>query len=174
MVGTHGEQESRRRRPPESSGTTLGAMLRQAWIGYRRRIDEGMRAAGFGDGGFPDGRVLRICSTSPDPTISEIGRQLGITRQGSAKVVASLRDRGYVSLEASRADRREKIVRLTERAEQYLAAHRRLARAIEREIAQTLGPAGMDALGALLGMLGGSDQPRLRGYLRSHSSWWGE
>ncbi len=66
----------------------------QAWVGYRRRLDEEMREAGLGDHGFPGGRVLRICSQSADTTISQIGRELQITRQGASKIVAA-HQRGF-------------------------------------------------------------------------------
>src|ERR1039458_2291101 len=89
----------------------LGGALRRAWIGYQRRLDEELAAAGFDDRGFPDGRVLRMCSGPAETTIAQIGRELGITRQGASKNVASLRDRGYVTLSASATDGREKTVK---------------------------------------------------------------
>jgi len=144
----------------------LGAALRRAWVGYHARLDEAMAAAGFDDRGFPDGRVLRICSTSEDVTIAQIGRELGITRQGAAKVVAKLRDRRYVEVTDSPVSGREKIVRLTPRATEYLAAHRAAARGIERQLREELGEGAFDGLRLLLTALGGDDQPRLRDYLR--------
>jgi DNA-binding MarR family transcriptional regulator len=144
----------------------VGAALRQAWVGYRRRLDEELAAAGFGDHGFPDGRVLRICSTSADATISQIGRELGITRQGASKIVASLRDRRYVRLINSPTDAREKIVRLTPRATEYLAAHRTAARGIERQLRAEVGAEAFDGLYLLLDALGGDEQLRLSDYLR--------
>jgi DNA-binding MarR family transcriptional regulator len=145
----------------------LGVALRQAWVGYRRRLDEELAAAGFGDRGFPDGRVLRICSMSADATISQIGRELGMTRQGASKIVASLRDRRYVTLSASATDAREKIVQLTPRASEYLEAHRKAARDIERQLRTEVGPDAFDSLYLLLDTLGGDEQPRLSDYLRN-------
>ena len=49
-------------------------------------------------------------------TVTQLGRELGITRQGASKLVASLRERGYIALESSAADGREKAVRPTQRA----------------------------------------------------------
>jgi DNA-binding MarR family transcriptional regulator len=144
----------------------LGVALRQAWVGYRRRLDEELAAAGFGDRGFPDGRVLHICSTSADATISQIGRELGMTRQGASKIVASLRDRRYVTLSDSATDAREKIVKLTPRATEHLAAHRKAARDIERQLRSEVGPAAFDSLYLLLEALGGDEQSRLSDYLR--------
>ena len=150
----------------DSRATPLGGALRRAWVGYRVRLDEAMAAAGFDDRGFPDGRVLRVCSRSAETTIAQIGRELGITRQGAAKIVASLRDRRYVTLEPSERDRRVKVVRLTPRAADYLATQRKVARKIERELLAELGPEAFDSLYRLLEALGGDETPGLAEYLR--------
>jgi DNA-binding MarR family transcriptional regulator len=144
----------------------LGMALQQAWVGYRRQVDQELAAAGFGDRGFPDGRVLRLCSGASEVTISQIGRELGITRQGASKIVASLRDRGFVTLSSSPTDRREKIVNPTRHAVAFLAAQRDAAARIEARIRAELGPGPLDALNRLLDALGAEDQPRLAEYLR--------
>jgi DNA-binding MarR family transcriptional regulator len=144
----------------------LGTALRRAWVGYQRRLDEEMATAGFDDRGFPDGRVLRMCSTSAQTTISQIGRELGITRQGASKIVAGLRDRRYVMLSASTTDKREKVVTLTPRAVAYLASQRKAARDIERRLHNDIGEEGFTVLYGLLESLGGDEDVRLRDYLR--------
>ena len=144
-----------RRRP------NLGSALRQAWVGYRLRLDGELAAAGFDDRRGPDGRVLHICARLSETTIAHIGRELGITRQGAGKIVASLAERGYVSLTASAADRREKIVTLTPRAIDYLAAHRQAVLTIERQVRAEIGQEALDSLQLLLDALGGPDQPRM-------------
>ena len=144
----------------------LGVSLRRAWVGYQRRLDEEMAAAGFVDRGFPDGRVLRMCSGPTGTTVSQIGRELGITRQGASKIVAALRERRYVKLSASATDGREKIVTPTPRAVAYLAAQRKAARDIERRLRSDLGEKGFEDLGRLLEALGADADVRLRDYLR--------
>lgn len=142
--------------------------MRSAWVGYQRRLDEAMAAAGFPDRRYPDGRVLRLCARTGKVTASLIGRELGMTRQGAGKIVTTLRDRGYVVLEPSAADGREKVVTLTSRALDYLAAQRAAARQIERELQDQLGAEAFDGLSDLLDALGGpEDQPRMRDYLRN-------
>ena len=144
----------------------LGPGLRQAWIGYQRRLDDAMAAAGFDDRGFPDTRVLRMCADPAEMTVSEIGRQLGMTRQGAAKVVASLRDRKYVTVTASKTSGREKVVKLTPRAVEYLETFRKVTRRIERQLRNEIGADAFDALARLLDALGGASQPRMRDYLQ--------
>lgn len=145
---------------------SLGPKLRRAWVGYHGRLDAAMTAAGFHDRGFPDGRVLHICRDPAEMTISQIGRELGMTRQGAGKIVASLLDRRYVTVNASATSGREKIVRLTPRAVEYLAAQRKAVRAIERQLRTELGRENFEVLARLLESLGGHDQPRLREYLQ--------
>ena len=125
-----------------------------------------MAAAGFGERRFPDGRVLRLCSTPPGSTISAIGREIGITRQGATKVVTQLADRGYVVVADSTFSGREKSVTLTARGSDYLDAQRRASQRIEDELRTKLGRAGFTALANLLEALGGDgEQVRMRDYL---------
>jgi DNA-binding MarR family transcriptional regulator len=152
---------------PGRTHPALGPALRRAWVGYQRRLDQEMAAAGFPDRGFPDGRVLRLCARSDDVTASQIGRELGITRQGAGKIVADLHDRGYVVLGSSPGDARQKVITLTARARDYLASQRAAARRIEQELAEQVGSEAFESLFALLEALGGEeDQPRMRDYLR--------
>jgi DNA-binding MarR family transcriptional regulator len=155
------DAEAKAVKPPN-----LGPSLRRAWVGYQRRLDAALAAAGFSDRQFPDGRVLRMCRKNPT-SISQIGRELGITRQGAHKIVASLRDRRYVRLRTSPTNRSEKIVETTARADEYLATHRKAVRAIERQLRAEIGDDAYLALTNLLRALGDDDEPRLRDYLRT-------
>ena len=129
-----------------------------------------MADAGFGERTFPDGRVLRVCSGQAGSTISAIGQELGITRQGASKVVAHLRDRGYVAVADSPTSKREKSVILTSRGIDYLTRQRAAARAIEDELRAELGDTVLSALGALLDALDAGEGMHLRAYLRRSSS----
>ncbi|MGA2306970.1 MAG: MarR family transcriptional regulator [Acidimicrobiales bacterium] len=148
----------------------LGVALRRAWLGYQLRVDRAMAEAGFGERRFPDGRVLRMCSGEAGSTISAIGRELGITRQGASKVVTDLRDRGYVTVADSTTSKREKSVTVTPRGIDYLAHQRAAARTIEDELRAELGEAALSALRALLEALDAGEGLRLRAYLRRSSS----
>jgi DNA-binding MarR family transcriptional regulator len=153
-----------------STSLGLGAALRCAWLGYQLQLDRAMAEAGFGERTFPDGRVLRVCSAEAGSTISAIGRELGITRQGASKVVVHLRDRGYVAVADSTTSKRERSVMLTQRGIDYLAHQRAAARAIEDELRAELGEAALSALGALLDALDAGEGLCLRAYLRRSSS----
>jgi len=149
----------------------LGPALRRAWVGYQRRLDEAMAAAGFDDRRFPDGQVLRLCSDAAGATIAAVGRELDITRQGAGKVVNRLRDRGYLSIAESSTSGREKSVTLTPRGAAYLEAQRKAVRAIEQELRSELGRLEFDGIYRLLDILAEGQETSMRGYLqRSVSS----
>jgi DNA-binding MarR family transcriptional regulator len=152
---------------PSSVG--LGPALRRAWVGYQLRLDAAMADAGFGERRFPDGRVLRLCSGQAGSTISAIGRELGITRQGASKYVGHLRDRGYISVADSPTSKREKSVTLASRGNDYLQAQRAAERAIEDELRVALGEAGFSDLFTLLDALDHGEQTRMRTYLQRSS-----
>lgn len=166
---SHGQEGAPTR--PEGQ-LRLGAALRRAWVGYQRHLDQEMAAAGFGDRSLPDGRVLRMCASAAETTVSHIGRELGITRQGASKIVAGLRERGYVTLRWSARDGREKIVTLTPRADDFLAAHRKAADTIERRLRTKLGATVFADLDRLVSALGGDEDLRMSDYLRE-SNWSG-
>ena len=161
--GAPGDAGSGGRAPGRSLS---GSALRRAWVGYRRRLDAELADAGFADFRLPDGRVLRLCAASPTVTSSQIGRELGISRQAAGKLVASLNDRGYVTLEPSSSDGREKIIRPTPRAIDLLRAHRTAARGVEERLRSQFGPDRVDDVRQVLAALGGEEQPRMRDYLR--------
>jgi DNA-binding MarR family transcriptional regulator len=129
-----------------------------------------MADAGFDDRRFPDGRVLRLCSEPSGSTISAIGRELGITRQGAGKVVAHLGERGYVSVADSATSGREKSVTLTSRGIEYLATQREATRKIDGQLRAELGEASFASLFTLLDALGEGKQVRMRAYLQRSTS----
>jgi DNA-binding MarR family transcriptional regulator len=149
----------------EPTTVGLGPALRRAWLGYQLRLDAAMAEAGFGERRFPDGRVLRLCAGGGS-TISAIGRELGITRQGASKVVRLLDDRGYVTVTDSATSKREKSVVLTARGSEYLAVQRTKVREIEEDLRAGLGEEGFSGLLALLDALAAGPEQRLRTYLQ--------
>jgi DNA-binding MarR family transcriptional regulator len=152
---------------PSRERTGLGPKLRRAWVGYQGRLDDAMAKAGFDDRRLPDARVLRMCAPPAQTTISDIGRELSITRQGASKIVASLRARRYVAVVASPTSAREKIVKLTPRAVEFLAARDKAARAIERQLRREVGDESFAALDVLLQALAGGEDLRMRQYLQN-------
>ena len=129
-----------------------------------------MAAAGFDDRRFPDGRVLRMCSVTAGMTVAGVGRQVGISRQGAAKIVGNLRDRGYVEVGDSPTSGREKTVSLTPRGLDYLDAQRQAVRSIDRRLRGELGDEGVAHLRRLLEVLGAEGDLRMSDYLNKSRS----
>jgi DNA-binding MarR family transcriptional regulator len=152
--------------PSSTDHGGLGAQLRRAWLGYHRRLDQHLASAGYADRALPDGRVLRLCAREASTTIAGIGRELGITRQGAAKIVASLVDRGYLTATASPTNRREKVVAVTPRAAGYLQSIRDARDAIDRALRAELGATPFAALEDLVLALAPDDDESHRVFLR--------
>lgn len=136
----------------------LGNALRRARASYRRHMDAELAAAGFAERRFPEGRVLAMCSGPGETTISDVGRGLGITRQGASKIVAEMRERGYLAVTPSAVDGREKILALTPRAIEYLTARRNAADSFEARLRQQIGDNEVAHLFRLLDAVAG-DEP---------------
>ena len=139
--------------------TALGRALRKAMNGYWHLIGAELTAAGFDDRRFPEGRVLAMCARPGETTISDVGRRLGITRQGAGKIVAGLRDRGYLITGPSSSDRREKVLSLTPRAVQFLATVQEAGRAVEAKLRAEVGADGVDQLFRALDVLARHAEP---------------
>lgn len=92
----------------------------------------------------------------------------GILGQHLSQVLLAEDQHRIHALAAKRApDGREKVVTLTPRALDYLAAQRRAARRIERVLRDLLGAEAFDDLSVLLDAVGGQeDQPCMCDYLR--------
>ena len=142
--GPENNQGPRRADDPDGGQHALGMALRRAQAGYRRQMDDQLAAAGFAGRQFPAGRVLRMCAGPGVTTISDVGRGLGITRQGASKIVAALREQGYLSVTPSHDDGREKILTLTPRAVEALLAAYRAAGAIEQRVREEIGAEAME------------------------------
>jgi DNA-binding MarR family transcriptional regulator len=132
-------------------------------------MDEELAAQGFTDHRFADRSVLRMCSGPEDTTISQIGRGLGITRQGASKIVGGLSRRGYVTVTTSPTNGREKIVRLTGRGAEYRAAMRQAAQTLERQLRAEVGSQELESFYRVLDALAGGEQAMPVAYLRELS-----
>lgn len=146
--------------PSHPGQTVLGRALRRALIGYWQALGAHLTAAGFDDRKLPESQVLAMCARPVDTTISDVGRRLGITRQGAGKIVAGLHERGYLTVRPSPTDGREKVLSLTPRAEQYLATVQDAAHAMEVKLREELGTEGMDNFYRALEVLARHAGPR--------------
>jgi DNA-binding MarR family transcriptional regulator len=126
--------------------TDLGTALRIAWWSYVRRVDLEMEAAGFPERSNSMNYVFALYAQPGPISISEMGRLFDISRQAASKVVAELRQRGYVQTTPSAVDQREKVVELTGKAIDFVTERLRGAANLDQSIRARLGPAGFDKL----------------------------
>ncbi|MEE1782147.1 MarR family winged helix-turn-helix transcriptional regulator [Streptomyces sp. SP17BM10] len=145
----------------EGQYRAVGPQLLRSWLGYRRRVEERLAAAGFADRRLPNGVILRLCATDDEMTVSRIGRELDISRQGASKQVGELVVEGYLVLEQSPDDGREKFVRPTPAALVFLRSFDQARREVDEEIRARLGDEALDALSALFDLLADPDDGRV-------------
>ncbi|MFG3117917.1 MarR family winged helix-turn-helix transcriptional regulator [Streptomyces sp. NPDC048197] len=147
--------------PEGDSDLALGPQLVRSWLGYRRRVEERLIAIGFTGTRLPNGVILRLCAKDDEMTVSRIGRKLEISRQAASKQITELCEQGYLTLEKSPGDGREKFVRPTPEALAFLRAFGQARREVDEAIRARLGGEALDALSALFTLLADPDEARL-------------
>jgi DNA-binding MarR family transcriptional regulator len=124
-----------------------------------------LAADGFADARVADGVVYQHLVEAPR-SIGALAERLGVSQQAASKAVADLERRGYVLRRPDPADARSRLVALTTRGEDLIAAGRRHRAAITEELAARLGPRRLESARRLLlevaGALGATDAVRRR------------
>jgi len=100
---------------------------------------EGLSAAGFPEVRPQDGYIFRALAHE-SLNSADLARRLGVSKQATLKIVDDLEARGFVSRQPGGTDRREKILRLTERGQAARATALQISHAMEAELAAALGP----------------------------------
>src|SRR2546430_10709148 len=142
----------------------LGILLALGYQEFVRALRDSLAAKGFDDLGRSDGYVLRALSGNP-MTTSELAGRLEISKQGAGQIVEDMETRGYLQRLPDPDDGRSRLVRLSPRGRQALAAARRFHQAYERRLVRAHGGEAVAALRAVLvGMAGERNplDPRLR------------
>jgi len=81
-------------------------------------------------------------------TATETGRRLGISKQAAGKTIERLEELGYVRRDGDGSDRRQKVVRITPRGLEALAASALIFEDIRSRWGAELGPGRLAALEA--------------------------
>ncbi|GAU76570.1 MarR family winged helix-turn-helix transcriptional regulator [Fusibacter sp. 3D3] len=72
-------------------------------------------------------------------TMAESARELNISRQAAHKCTLKLMDHGYISIQSSEANKRNKLLGLTPKGEAFCCEMSKIKAKIEAEIASNLG-----------------------------------
>jgi len=124
----------------------LLALARERWI---RAMSQRLSALGFEDYRRSDPLVLRSLRTGEVP-LGSLSATLGLTRQGARKVVSGLVERDYARVTSSTVDTRRRMVALTPRGREYLAAVVTTLRALNDVVVGGVDADQLDAAYAVL------------------------
>ena len=116
----------------------VGALLRIAWQRARARIDEDIRAAGFTD--LQDAHFVVFSWPPPDGVrLSQLARQIRMSRQATNYLVGNLEELGYLERRAPRgSDRR--LIYLTKRSHKVMDTIMASLSALQAQWADEVGP----------------------------------
>jgi len=98
----------------EGTDTDFGLLLARAFNAYVEHLHYGLAARGFADLRPTFGLTLRALHAGPR-TLTELARELGVSKQAAAKVVGELEGRSLIEREPSPADGRATLLRLSAR-----------------------------------------------------------
>ena len=136
--------------PPEQAANTI-AMLGRAYSLLGFQIVDGVVGAGFPQKPSHSAVFAQI---SPEGSrLTELARGANMSPQAMGELVDELEELGYVERRPDPTDRRAKLIVLTPRGHECIAAGIATIQGIEERIDQTLGPRGHAQLRRLLNAL---------------------
>ena len=123
--------------PSQLSEISFPALLRAARTTYGLAVRGALEETGFDDmprqGSFVVGAILR--SGAP---LSDIIKQLGISKQAAGQLVDTLVARGYLDRSVDPEDRRRLTITLTERGREAAIIIRQAVNRVDAEVAKIL------------------------------------
>ncbi|MFC5177583.1 MarR family winged helix-turn-helix transcriptional regulator [Nocardioides taihuensis] len=133
------------------------SMLGQAYSLLGFQVVEGVVGAGYPQKPKHSAVFAQI---SPEGSrLTELAHRAGMTPQSMAEIVDELVELGYVVRRPDPADRRAKLVVLTRRGRDAVAAGRRTIEGLEDRVTEILGERGHRDLRRLLGKLLEAETP---------------
>jgi DNA-binding MarR family transcriptional regulator len=109
------------------------------------RLGDAVLRAGIDDMRTSFGFVIRALAER-DRTLTELSELLGVTKQAAIKVVDEMELRGYLTRKADPADRRAKVLSLTDKAKRVRRAALRESRRLEKELLDDVGAGDVQAM----------------------------
>jgi DNA-binding MarR family transcriptional regulator len=143
---------------PSSPEPDVITLLAVALRRLRDELAAELRAAGFTDLRPAQGYVLSRLSFG-GVTAGQLGEHLGLTRQAAGQLADELERLGYVRREPHPADRRGKVIVLTDRGRARVQAVEQALAGIEVRLAEGLGLQALKSLRAGLVALGAGRAP---------------
>ncbi|MEV0250311.1 MarR family winged helix-turn-helix transcriptional regulator [Nocardia sp. NPDC050712] len=128
---------------------TLLKLLVQTTQAFEQELNSRLRADRYDDLRPAHYAVFRYLDPAGS-RISTLAEAAGMTQQSMGELITHLERRGYVERQVDPADRRGRLVILTDRGRAALDAAAGHIRAIETQLGHVLGPDGLGDLRSLL------------------------
>jgi len=133
------------RRAPEN----LAILLREPFVAMSDGLMRRLAAAGHPEVRYAHGAVFQYLDDA-GTRVSDLAALARITKQSMAELVAHLERHGYVERVPDPADGRARLVRITERGAQSVAASAGIVAEVEAEWTAHIGVRRMDQLRRIL------------------------
>ncbi|MER6439065.1 MULTISPECIES: MarR family winged helix-turn-helix transcriptional regulator [unclassified Streptomyces] len=150
---------------PDPLGLDTGSLALFTGFAAASAVQDALADEGFGDLRFSHGYVFQHL-VDAEPTVGDLAAKLDMTQQGASKAVAELERLGYTERVPAPGDARVRLVRLTPRGRDAVAAARRARARLEERLALRCGPESLAesrrVLAELLEELGGAAAVRRR------------
>ncbi|MEU1210858.1 MarR family transcriptional regulator [Nocardia sp. NPDC005825] len=130
----------------------FGVLLGQAYQSFVRDLHAHLAARDHRMLGASYGYVLRSLAETA-LTASQLGERLGITAQGAAKVVDEMVRYGYIERRPDPADKRAKLLHLSDHGRDMLATVREFHADYERKLIDQVGADQVATVRAVLGRI---------------------
>jgi DNA-binding MarR family transcriptional regulator len=135
----------------------LGILVGLAYQGFVIELRDHLAGVGLRALGRSDGYVFRVLGDGPI-NITDLARQLRISKQGAAQIVDDMERRSLVARRPDPDDGRARLVHLTDEGRRALVAARRFHADYEARLEKALGPDAVAALRLALTQMAGDGE----------------
>ena len=126
----------------------VGYLLRQAWLVLRAALDEDLRQVGLTAAQY--GILRAVGEQQAGVSGAELARGVLLTPQTAHEIVQALEARGLLARHPDPADRRVRLIQLTDTGRALVEQARQRAEAVEARMVSTLAPNQQRQLSAWL------------------------
>ena len=137
----------------------LGRHLVLVFRAFEAEVLDALHADGYRELSEADLDILRFINPSGSRAV-DVARLAGITKQGVAKALASLEDRGYITRRDDPADSRARLIVFTRKGESLIGKAIDEIRRLEQRYARLLGPSRLKDIKRMLRVLFDDHQER--------------
>ena len=128
----------------------VGYLLRQAWLVLRAALDEDLRQVGLSAAQYGVLRAVGERDGQAGVSGAELARGVLLTPQTAHEIVQALEARGLLARHPDPADRRVRLIQLTDTGRALVEQARQRAEAVEARMVSTLAPNQQRQLSAWL------------------------